>query len=51
MKKIINKINYRPEIDFLRAISVSAVIIYHAQVNLFGHKLFQGGYLGVDVFL
>ena len=50
MKKIINKINYRPEIDFLRAISVSAVIIYHAQVNLFGHKLFQGGYLGVDVF-
>lgn len=50
MKKLVNKIQYRPEIDFLRAIAVSAVIIYHAKVNLFGQKLFQGGYLGVDIF-
>lgn len=44
------KIKYRPEIDSLRAISVIAVIIYHAKINLFGYKLFPGGYLGVDVF-
>ena len=50
MKKLVNKIQYRPEIDFLRAIAVSAVIIYHAKVNFFGQKLFQGGYLGVDIF-
>ena len=50
MKKLVNKIQYRPEIDFLRAIAVSAVIIYHAKVSLFGQKLFQGGYLGVDIF-
>ncbi len=50
MKKFLNKIDYRPEIDFLRAISVSAVIIYHSQINIFGYKFLQGGYLGVDIF-
>ena len=44
------KIQYRPEIDALRAISVIAVIIYHAKINLFGYQLFPGGYLGVDIF-
>ena len=44
------KIKYRPEIDSLRAISVIAVIIYHAKVNFFGYQLFPGGYLGVDIF-
>jgi peptidoglycan/LPS O-acetylase OafA/YrhL len=44
------KIKYRPEIDGLRAISVFAVIIYHANFVLFGHTLFQGGFIGVDIF-
>lgn len=44
------KVRYRREIDSLRAISVIAVIIYHAKINLFGYQLFPGGYLGVDIF-
>ncbi len=44
------KLNYRPEIDFLRAIAVSAVIIYHAKIYIFGDLLFAGGFLGVDIF-
>lgn len=39
------KINYRPEIDGLRTISVLVVIFNHI-----GWKLFNGGYIGVDVF-
>ncbi|KPH10002.1 acyltransferase [Rhizobium acidisoli] len=41
---------YRPEIDGLRAISVIAVILYHAEFTLAGHTLLEGGYIGVDVF-
>ena len=44
------KIKYHPEIDGLRAISVLAVIFYHADFSLFGHALFQGGFIGVDIF-
>ena len=36
---------YRPEIDGLRAISVTAVILFHA-----GFAGFAGGFVGVDVF-
>ena len=39
------KINYRPEIDGLRAISVCAVILYHCNLNFF-----YGGFIGVDIF-
>ena len=44
------KLTYRPEIDGLRAIAVRAVIIYHAKIIIFGHLLFEGGFIGVDIF-
>ena len=37
--------DYRPEIDGLRALAVSSVILFHA-----GFGLFSGGFVGVDVF-
>ena len=44
------KIQYRPEIDGLRAIAVLSVIVYHAQF-VFSDQLFlNGGYVGVDIF-
>jgi peptidoglycan/LPS O-acetylase OafA/YrhL len=44
------KITYRPEIDGLRAIAVGAVILYHAQIAIFGYQTFKGGFIGVDIF-
>ena len=43
--KLVSFIQYRPELDGLRAIAVLSVIFYHA-----GFSLFKGGYVGVDVF-
>ena len=44
------KLSYRPEIDGLRTISVIAVILYHAQITIFGQQPFKGGFVGVDIF-
>ncbi|KJY84168.1 acyltransferase [Vibrio galatheae] len=43
-------LSYRRELDGLRALAVFAVMVYHANLKLFGFQLFQGGFLGVDVF-
>lgn len=44
------KINYRPELDGLRAIAVISVILYHAKISIFGYQVFKGGFIGVDIF-
>ncbi|MDA9930895.1 acyltransferase [Alphaproteobacteria bacterium] len=42
--------NYRAEIDGLRALAVVSVILYHAQIVVFGRDWFEGGFIGVDIF-
>ena len=44
------KINYRPEIDGLRAIAVLSVVLFHSNIKPFDIDFFSGGYLGVDIF-
>lgn len=44
------KLIYRPEVDGLRAIAVISVILYHANLSISQVPLFQGGFLGVDIF-
>jgi peptidoglycan/LPS O-acetylase OafA/YrhL len=44
-----SKLSYRPEVDGLRAIAVVSIIFYHAQISVW-KELFQGGYIGVDIF-
>ena len=44
------KIKYQPEIDGLRAIAVCSVILYHSKINISNHYLFEGGFIGVDIF-
>lgn len=41
----IKRINYREDINGLRAVAVMSVVFYHAD-----YELFKGGYLGVDIF-
>jgi peptidoglycan/LPS O-acetylase OafA/YrhL len=46
----INSNKYRPDIDGLRAFAVVSVILFHAQFYFFNTQIFQGGFLGVDIF-
>ena len=43
-------IKYRPEIDGLRAIAVTAVVLYHAGFMFHGSNALSGGFIGVDIF-
>ncbi len=45
MKPPHTAIQYRPEVDGLRAIAVLPVLFFHA-----GLEIFSGGYVGVDIF-
>ena len=42
--------DYRKEIDGLRAIAVLSVVIYHLDVYVYGYQFLRGGFLGVDIF-
>lgn len=44
-------LNYRRELDGVRALSVIAVIFYHANLSINDFHFFKGGFFGVDVFL
>jgi len=45
----IEKLNYEPEIDFLRFLAVTCVFFYHLKL-LFPNFHLLGGFLGVDIF-
>ena len=49
LKKIDGK-NNKLQIYGLLAIAVGAVILYNAQITIFGHQPFKGGFIGVDIF-
>ena len=42
--------NYKPQIDGLRSLSVLSVIFCHLDLEIFGTKIFNGGFIGVDIF-
>lgn len=43
-------LDYRPDIDGLRAIAVVMVAVFHADLTPFGIAIFPSGFFGVDVF-
>jgi peptidoglycan/LPS O-acetylase OafA/YrhL len=43
-------LDYRPDIDGLRAVAVLPVVVFHAAITLGEERLLAGGYVGVDVF-
>jgi peptidoglycan/LPS O-acetylase OafA/YrhL len=43
-------INYRPDIDGLRAVAVISVIFYHAEQTINNFRILPGGFAGVDIF-
>ena len=44
------KLQYHPEIDGLKSITVLAIIIHYANIVLFDYTFFKGGFIGIDIF-
>jgi len=44
------KENNKLQIYGLQAIAVVSIILYHAQITIYGQQLFKGGFIGVDIF-
>ena len=43
-------INNKLQIYGLQAVAVGAIILYHAQITIYGQQIFKGGFIGVDIF-
>jgi peptidoglycan/LPS O-acetylase OafA/YrhL len=41
---------YRKELDGLRAVAIGGIVFYYAQISFFNFQIFQGGFVGVDIF-
>ncbi len=46
----LSKFTHRADINGLRAIALVSIILFHAQLVLFGRDWFEGGFIGVDIF-
>ena len=44
------KFIYCPEIDDLKVITVSAIVLYHAKIIILDFQPFKVGLIGVDLF-
>ena len=40
---------YRKDLDGLRALSIIFVVLFHSEVDIF-NQIFRGGFIGVDIF-
>ena len=43
-------LKYRADISGIRALAVLSVLIYHADLDVFGYRLLPAGFFGVDIF-
>ena len=41
---------YKIEIEGIKAIAIISLILYYAQIVVYGFPLFSGGFIGIDMF-